>query len=190
MSDRPTPDERAVGESARADAAFEDRGRADLAPGPPAGAAPRRRGTVIALVLSLLAMVGLAVPLALLAASRPTWQAQNEDLRARVETLTDDVSARNARIAELEQTEAQLATLKEEYSAAVNQGARGAQSVEELEDIVAGFQRCVEVQREHFDVLRESERYVASSIAEAEASLVAYCDEVSTAYAAFEDAGG
>ncbi|WP_062297069.1 hypothetical protein [Demequina maris] len=165
----------------------------DSAPVPeptPAPAPARRRGLAIALGLSLVAVVALAVPLAMLATARSTWEGQNDELRAHVESLTDEVSAQNARIAELEQTEAQLATLKEEYSSAVNQGAQGTELVEELEDIADAYQKCVEAQQEHFDVLRNSELYVRSSIDDSEQSIVAFCDEVTAAYQDFREKHG
>lgn len=144
-----------------------------------------RRGLTVALVLSLVAVVGLAVPLTMLALARSSWEAQNAQLRERVETLTDEASVLNARVAELEEASSQLATLKEEYSAAVNQGAQGTESVVELESIVDGYQECVTAQTEHFEVLRNAERYVASSIVESEASIVDFCTEVSAAYVEF-----
>ncbi|WP_062465499.1 hypothetical protein [Demequina maris] len=155
-----------------------------------APAPARRRGLAIALALSLIAVVALAVPLAMLATARSTWEDQNAELRAHVESLTDEVSAQNARIAELEQTEAQLATLKEEYSSAVNQGAQGTELVEELEDVADAYQKCVEAQQEHFDVLRNSELYVQSSIDDSEQSIVAFCDEVAAAYRDFRGKHG
>ena len=158
-------------------------------PPPPPAVAPSRarsrRGLTVALVLSLIAVAGLAVPLTMLALARSSWEAQNAQLRERVETLTDEASVLNARVAELEEASAQLATLKEEYSAAVNQGAQGTESVVELESIVDGYQECVTAQTEHFEVLRHADRYVASSIVESEASILDFCTEVSAAYVEF-----
>ncbi|SEJ46295.1 hypothetical protein [Demequina mangrovi] len=151
---------------------------------------PRRRALPVAFALSLLAVVGLAVPLVMLALARDSWEGQNADLRAAVEDLTDEVSAQNMRLAELETVEQQLATLKSEYSAAVNQGAKGVEGVEELEDIIEAFERCIDAQADHFDVLRNAERYVASSVEASERSIRDYCDEVADAYAAFQSAHG
>ncbi|MDN4476215.1 hypothetical protein QQX09_10150 [Demequina sp. SYSU T00192] len=160
----------------------------DVPPPPPPRS--RSRGLAVGLALSLIAVVALAVPLAMLASARSTWEGQNADLRAHVESLTDEVSAQNARIVELEQTEAQLETLKEEYSSAVNQGAQGTELVEELEDIADAYEKCVEAQDEHFDVLRNSELYVQSSIEESERSIVEFCAEVSDAYRDFREKHG
>ncbi|WP_296665647.1 hypothetical protein [Demequina sp.] len=157
----------------------------------PAPPPPRRRtGLAIALVLSIVAVIALAVPLVMLAMARSTWEFQNAELRTMVGGLTDQVSARNARIAELEDAEAQLEALKAEYSTAVNDGAQGTETVQELEDIVDAYQSCVDAQAEHFTVLRNADRYVASSIAESEASIVDFCDQVSTAYAEFKASRG
>ncbi|WP_062312814.1 hypothetical protein [Demequina rhizosphaerae] len=166
---------------------------ATLTPDPESTAAPapaRRRGLAIGLALSLVAVVALAVPLALLASARSAWEGQNADLRDHVESLTDEISDQNARIAELEQTEAQLETLKKEYSSAVNQGAQGTELVEELEDIADAYDTCIEAQQEHFDVLRNSELYVESSIDESERSIIDFCDEVSAAYRDFREKHG
>ncbi|WP_062465100.1 hypothetical protein [Demequina soli] len=154
---------------------------------PAAPAAPRRRrGLAIGLALALVAVVALAVPLALLATARSTWEGQNADLRGRVRSLTDQVSDQNTRLASLEQTRAELAALKKEYSSAVNSGAQGTELVTELEDIVDAYQRCVDAQQEHFDVLRHPDRYIASSVDASESSIVDYCDKVHAAYDAFQ----
>ncbi|WP_062384623.1 hypothetical protein [Demequina iriomotensis] len=171
-----------------------DAPEADGAPTP--AAPPRetrqrpRRGLVVALALSLVVVVGLGVAVALLATSRHLWEDQNAQLRDRVEVLTGQVSADSARIASLEESERQLAALKEEYSAAVNAGAQGTELVEELEDIVDAYARCVEAQADHFEVLRHADRYVASSIDESERSILDYCAEVEDAYDAFQASHG
>ncbi|WP_062294435.1 hypothetical protein [Demequina phytophila] len=146
----------------------------------------RRRGLAIALAVTLAALVGLAVAVGLLATARGNWEAQNADLRDRVDTLVDEVSDQNARLSELEGAKEQLAQLKEEYSSAVNQGAQGTELVEELEDIVDAYQHCVDAQSEHFDVLRNIDRYVASSVDESEQSIRDFCSEVAAAYVSFQ----
>ncbi|WP_062522376.1 hypothetical protein [Demequina silvatica] len=155
-------------------------------PDPAAPPAPRRRGLAVALAVTLTAVVGLAVALGLLASARGNWEAQNADLRDRVDTLVDQVSEQNARISELEGAKEQLARLKEEYSSAVNQGAKGTEIVEELKDIVDAYQSCVDAQTEHFEVLREIDRYVASSVDESEQSIRDFCAEVTAAYVSFQ----
>ncbi|WP_062301459.1 hypothetical protein [Demequina subtropica] len=160
-----------------------------VAPADPAPA-PSRRGLAIALVAACLLVVALAVPLALLATARHHWEGQNAELRERVDALTAELTDAHTRIAELETVEQQLVALKEDYSSAVNQGARGTELVTELEDIVAAYQHCVDAQAEHFEVLRHRERYVASSIEASEQSIVEYCAEVEQAFEAFQDSHG
>ncbi len=151
---------------------------------------PRRRGLATALTIALVAVVGLAVAVTLLASARGSWEGQNADLRDRVGALTDEVSARNARIAELEQAEQQLTQLKEEYSAAVDARAQGTEAVQELEDFVAAYQECVDAQQEHFAILHDASRYTTSSVARAERSIVEFCDQVDAAYAEFAASRG
>lgn len=160
-------------------------------PHEPVPAAPRRRtGLVVALVLSILVAAGFAGAFAWQSLARANWEAQNDALRARVADLTITVSDKNARVAELEQAEAQLETLKEEYSAAVNTGARSTEVVTELEQIVDAYQQCVDAQQEHFDVLKNSERYVSSSIVSSERSIIEFCDQVGQSYADFRAENG
>ncbi|WP_062518423.1 hypothetical protein [Demequina gelatinilytica] len=157
---------------------------------PAAPRAPRRRGLVVALVAACLLAAALAVPLALLATARHHWEGQNAELRGRADTLAVELTDAHGRIAELETVEQELANLKEEYSSAVNQGARGTELVTELEDIVAAYQHCVDAQAEHFDVLRHRELYVASSIEASERSIEEYCAEVDQAFEDFQAAHG
>ncbi len=140
---------------------------------------------MVALVLALVAAVAFAAAFAWLSLARAGWEGQNQDLRAQVGDLTSTVSENNARIAELETAEQQLATLKEEYSSAVNTGARSTEVVSELERIVEAYGQCVDAQQEHFEVLKQPDRYVASSIVESERSIRDFCAEVQESYATF-----
>lgn len=166
------------------------------APAPPTAdespdAPPRRSrtGLVLGLALSLAAVVGLAIPLAMLATARASWEGQNEELRASVAALTDEVSDQNTRLAELEAVRDQLDELKRRYSEAVNSGAVGTESARELEEIIEAYQRCVSAQTEHFAVLRNIELYVRSSVDESEASILDFCNEVAAAYAEIRTRG-
>lgn len=158
-----------------------------------AAPAPRARrpvGLIVALILVTVAAIGLGGAFAWQSLARATWEAQNAELRARVQELTDAVSEQNATIAELETAEAQLEALKEEYSAAVNTGARSTEVVAELEQIVDAYGQCIEAQQDHFDVLKNADRYVASSIVSSETSIVEFCDSVRESYAAFRAQNG
>ncbi|MDN4477085.1 hypothetical protein QQX10_03655 [Demequina sp. SYSU T00039] len=159
-------------------------------PAEPAARAPRRVGIVVALVLAIVVALGFAAAFAWQSLARANWEAQNDALRLRVEDLTLTLSDQNARMAELEEAESQLETLKEEYSAAVNTGARSTEVVTELEQIVDAYGQCVEAQQEHFEVLRNADRYVASSIVSSERSIVEFCDQVHQSYVAFRAENG
>lgn|GEM_PF-6197118 len=184
----PAPETPAIGPAGEAAASAHAAESPATAPTPePRRAAPK--GLVIALALSLAAVVGLAIPLGMHVAARDSWESQNEELRASVDSLTDQVSDQNLRIAELEAVSDQLAELKERYSEAVNSGARGTESARELEEIIEAYQRCVAAQTEHFAVLRSIELYVLSSVDESEASIVDFCNEVAAAYAEIKTRG-
>ena len=156
----------------------------------PAGHPPRRTGLVIALVLSIVAAIAFAAAFGWYALARANWEAQNTALRAHIDELAATASSANTRIAELEAVESELATLKEEYSAAVNTGARSTEVVAELEQIIDAYDNCVDAQQEHFDVLRNADRYVASSIRESEQSIVEFCAQVHQSYLTFRAENG
>ncbi|WP_062377444.1 hypothetical protein [Demequina pelophila] len=147
-------------------------------PSAPPGSRPRR-WPVVVLGLAVAALAGLLASVVI------AWGAQNAQLRDRVEELTVEGDALRSRVSELETVEAQLAALKERYSSSVNLNASAEELVAELEDIADAYATCVGHQQDHFAVLHESQRYVPSSVAESERSIIEFCDSVDEAYDEF-----
>lgn len=143
-----------------------------------------------ALVLALAAVVGLAVPLGALVWARAGWEAENASLRDHVDVLTGDLNEANTRLSALVETEAQLEELKRQYSVQVDDGVSASEVEEELGEIIAAYQRCVDAQQDHFEVLKNADRYVASSIEDSERSIIEFCTGVHDAYLAYQDAHG
>jgi uncharacterized protein HemX len=145
-----------------------------------------RKGLVIALIVALVAVVGLGALSAYLWSVHSQYVAQNEQLRDTAQELGGDVADARAQAeqlqADVDETLAQLQEAKDTINGLANSEAQAGDDRQALIDVVDSLQECADLRQDLIDHLHESYKWTASSLAEREDSITSYCKKVTKAY--------
>ena len=145
-----------------------------------------RKGLVIALIVALIAVVGLGALSAYLWSVHSQYVAQNEELREAAEDLGDDVADARAQAeqlqADVDETLVQLQEAKDTINGLGNSEAQAGDDRQALIDVADSLQECADLRQDLIDHLHESYKWTASSLAEREDAITAYCKKVTKAY--------
>lgn len=157
----------------------------------PAPAPERRRSRRDVVVLALRALgwtaaasgvLALAALSAYLWVTHTQWTDQNEKLRAEATALGTDLAEASAQAssaqAELETTAAQLDEAKTTISTLANDDATAIDDLQYLEDLTTSVVECADERAELIGYLKQSSRYTASSLRNAENEIDRYCGEI------------
>ena len=145
-----------------------------------------KRGLVIALVIALVAVVGLAGLSVYLWSVHSQYVAQNEQLRDAAESLGGEVGENKAKAeavqAQLDDTKAQLEEAKDTISGLANSEAQAGDDRQTLIDVADGLQQCADARQNLIDHLNEAYKWTAESLRAYEASTTKYCNRAKDAY--------
>ncbi|MDN4479482.1 hypothetical protein [Demequina muriae] len=120
------------------------------------------------------------------------WQDQNDELRAEALELGAQLATATAELestaAELSTAQSHLIVAKEKVSTLADQDANATDDLTYAEDMVEQFRSCADEREELIGYLKQSSRYTASSLREAERSIDEFCDGLDSAWTEHLDA--
>lgn len=149
----------------------------------------RRSKASIWVVVLLAVVVALTALVAYLWVINSQWQAQNEQLRAHVADLSEQVYDSAAHIAALEaevaQAEANLEGATGKVTDLADASANAQDQAAYLNELTESFSQCVQAQRNHISHLQDASRYTASSLAAEGREVAQYCADVQRSYEEF-----
>lgn len=157
--------------------------------GPPAPGRRRSRRDAVVLAVRALGWTAAASGVLALGAlsaylwvTHTEWADQNEKLRAEATELGTELAEVSAQASAaesaLETTSAQLEEAKTTISTLANDDATAIDDLQYLEDLTTSVVECADERAELIGYLKQSSRYTASSLRNAENEIDRYCGEI------------